>query len=81
MQGAFQTNAIQFIWYLLWELIKVLLDKGAKVYMAARNKSKADEAIEWLRIETNGKTPIFLELDLADLDSVRRAAEEFKQCV
>ncbi|KAF8601547.1 NAD-P-binding protein [Ceratobasidium sp. AG-I] len=61
------------------ETCKVLLNKGAKVYMAARSKSKADEAIEWIRKETNGKTPVFLELDLANLDSVRRAAEEFKQ--
>lgn len=61
------------------ETCKVLLDKGAKVYLAARNKSKADDAIEWIRTETNGKTPIFLELDLANLDSVRRAAEEFKE--
>lgn len=49
--------------------------------MAARSKSRADEAIEWLRNETNGKTPLFLELDLGNLDSVRRAAEEFKQYV
>ncbi|KAF8601566.1 NAD(P)-binding protein [Ceratobasidium sp. AG-I] len=61
------------------ETCKVLLKKGAKVYMAARNRSKANEAIEWIRKETDGKTPVFLELDLANLDSVRRAAEEFKQ--
>ncbi|KAF8601573.1 NAD(P)-binding protein [Ceratobasidium sp. AG-I] len=61
------------------ETCKVLLEKGAKVYMAARSKPRADEAIEWLKKETNGKTPRFLQLDLADLDSVRRAAEEFKQ--
>ncbi|KAF8601568.1 NAD(P)-binding protein [Ceratobasidium sp. AG-I] len=61
------------------ETCKVLLEKGAKVYMAARSKSRADEAIQWLRNETNGKTPLFLELDLGNLDSVRRAAEEFKQ--
>ena len=61
--------------------MQVLLNKGAKVYMAARSKSKADEAIEWIGKETGGKTPMFLELDLANLDSVRRAAEEFKQYV
>ncbi|KAG8697082.1 hypothetical protein FRC09_008082 [Ceratobasidium sp. 395] len=61
------------------ETCKVLLNKGAKVYMAARSKSKADEAIEWLKTETNGKAPEFLQLDLADLASVRRAVEEFKQ--
>ncbi|KAG8747751.1 hypothetical protein FRC10_011880 [Ceratobasidium sp. 414] len=61
--------------------LKVLLNKGAKVYSAARSKSKADKAIEWLKTETNGRTPIFLELDLADLASVRRAAEEFRHGV
>ncbi|KAG8795592.1 hypothetical protein FRC12_012331 [Ceratobasidium sp. 428] len=56
----------------------VLLNKNAKVYLAARSKTKADEAIEWLKRETGGKVAIFLELDLASLASVRKAAEEFK---
>ncbi|ELU45063.1 short chain dehydrogenase domain-containing protein [Rhizoctonia solani AG-1 IA] len=59
------------------ETCKVLLLKNAKVYLAARSKARADEAIQWLERETNGKSPIFLELDLANLDSVREAAEEF----
>ncbi|KAH7341144.1 NAD(P)-binding protein [Rhizoctonia solani] len=61
------------------ETCKALLNKNAKVYLAARSKSRADEAIEWLKSEANGKAPIFLELDLSNLDSVRKAAEEFKQ--
>ncbi|KAG9104004.1 hypothetical protein FRC06_006268 [Ceratobasidium sp. 370] len=61
------------------ETCKVLLNKGAKVYLAARSKSKADDAIEWLKAETSGKAPVFLQLDLADLASVRRAVDEFKQ--
>ncbi|CAE6491655.1 unnamed protein product [Rhizoctonia solani] len=60
------------------ETCKALLNGNAKVYLAARSKSKADEAIEWLKQETNGKAPIFLELDLANLDSIRKAVEEFK---
>ncbi|CCO31041.1 putative oxidoreductase C736.13 [Rhizoctonia solani AG-1 IB] len=60
------------------ETCKALLNKNAKVYLAARSKSRADDAIEWLKAETNGKAPIFLELDLSSLDSVRKAAEEFK---
>ncbi|KAG8695093.1 hypothetical protein FRC11_001739 [Ceratobasidium sp. 423] len=60
------------------ETCKALLNKNAKVYLAARSKSKADEAIEWLKDETNGKAPTFLEVDLANLASVRKAAEEFK---
>jgi retinol dehydrogenase-12 len=60
-------------------ICQALLNKGAKVYIAARSKSRADSAIEWLKTETGGKTAIFLQLDLADLASVRRAVEEFKQ--
>ncbi|EUC59465.1 oxidoreductase, putative, partial [Rhizoctonia solani AG-3 Rhs1AP] len=60
------------------ETCKALLNKNAKVYLAARSKSRADDAIEWLKSETNGKAPIFLELDLGNLASVRKAAEEFK---
>ncbi|KAG9105342.1 hypothetical protein FRC07_009376 [Ceratobasidium sp. 392] len=58
---------------------KALLNKDAKVYLAARSKTKADEAIEWLKKETGGKEPVFLELDLPNLGSVRKAAEEFKR--
>ncbi|KAG8678437.1 hypothetical protein FRC08_017779 [Ceratobasidium sp. 394] len=61
------------------ETSKALLNKNAKVYLAARSKSKADKAIEWLKTETGGRAPIFLELDLADLASVRQAAEEFRR--
>jgi retinol dehydrogenase-12 len=49
------------------------------VYLAAHSRSKADKAVEWLKAETNGKAPIFLKVDLANLASVRAAAEEFKQ--
>ncbi|KAG8699821.1 hypothetical protein FRC09_006358 [Ceratobasidium sp. 395] len=61
------------------ETCKVLLNRGAKVYLAARSKSKADKAIEWLKNETNGRAPVFLQLDLADLASIRRAAGELRQ--
>ncbi|CAK5262215.1 unnamed protein product [Mycena citricolor] len=54
----------------------VLLTWNATVYMASRNASKAEAAIQEL-FETTGKRAIFLELDLADLGSVKRAAEEF----
>ncbi|CUA78244.1 Retinol dehydrogenase 12 [Rhizoctonia solani] len=59
------------------ETCKVLLNKGARVYLAARSKSKVDAAIEWFKTETHGKA-IFLGLDLANLASVCKAAEEFK---
>ncbi|OSX56498.1 hypothetical protein POSPLADRAFT_1159937 [Postia placenta MAD-698-R-SB12] len=48
----------------------------ALVYLAARSKSKAEEAIKGLKEET-GKEAIFLELDLGNLAAVRKAADEF----
>ena len=54
-----------------------LLKHNAKVYLAARNESKVLEAIGDLKVETGGKEAVFLRLDLADLKSVKNAAEEF----
>jgi NAD(P)-dependent dehydrogenase (short-subunit alcohol dehydrogenase family) len=53
-----------------------LLAHNAKVYLAARNAQKADEAIAELKNET-GKEAIFLQLDLADIPAIRRSAQEF----
>ena len=44
--------------------------------MASRSKDKAEKAIASLK-EATGKEPLFLELDLADLSSVKKSAEEF----
>ena len=54
----------------------MLLQRNAKVYLAARRRSKAEAAISSLK-EATGKEAIFLELDLASLKSVKKAAEEF----
>ncbi|KAH9849461.1 clathrin adaptor complex small chain-domain-containing protein [Lenzites betulinus] len=59
-----------------YETIRVLLQRNAKVYLAARSKSKAEAAIATLT-EATGKAPIFLELDLSSLASVKKAAQEF----
>ncbi|KAJ7088841.1 NAD(P)-binding protein [Mycena belliarum] len=59
-----------------YETVKVLLLKNARVYLAARSAEKAKEAIKQLETKT-GKQAQFLELDLADLRSVRRAANDF----
>ena len=53
-----------------------MLEHNAKVYLAGRNKEKAEQAIAELK-DATGKEAIFLELDLASLSSVRRAAKEF----
>ncbi|KAL1674176.1 hypothetical protein EV122DRAFT_221183 [Schizophyllum commune] len=59
-----------------YETCKHLLAKGAKVYMACRSAERGNVGAENLRQET-GYAPELLELDLADLKSVRKAAEEF----
>ncbi|KAJ6579231.1 NAD(P)-binding protein [Mycena vulgaris] len=59
-----------------YETVKVLLQKNATVYLAARSPAKGKEAIAQLETET-GKRAEFLELDLADLSKVRQAAEAF----
>jgi NAD(P)-dependent dehydrogenase (short-subunit alcohol dehydrogenase family) len=61
-----------------YETMKQLLNKNAKVYLAARSEEKAMNAIKRLEQETK-KSAIFLHLDLADLPSVRKAAETFIQ--
>ncbi|KAH8822871.1 NAD-binding protein [Flagelloscypha sp. PMI_526] len=59
------------------ETAKALLEHGARVYLACRDKVKTDAVISALQ-RTTGKTALFLELDLASLKSVKRAAEEFQ---
>jgi len=59
------------------ETAKALLSKGAKVYIASRSEEKTQRAIEELKQETGKHSVFFLKLDLADLVSVKAAAEEF----
>jgi retinol dehydrogenase-12 len=59
---------------------KQLLTKNAKVYLAARSEPKARAAIDELVKET-GKKAKFHNLDLSDLDAVRKSAQEFLKCV
>ena len=61
-------------------ILQVLLEHNAKVYIASRSEAKADAAIKELR-QLTGKEPLFLQLDLASLSSVRKAANEFLQYV
>lgn len=57
-------------------IAQALLNKNAKVYIAARSPEKAAQAIQDLKNET-GKEALFLKLDLADLSSIKVAAEEY----
>ena len=62
-----------------FELVKILYSKGAKVYIASRSQDKADASMKTIS-STPTSTPgevKFIHLDLADLESVRSAAEAF----
>jgi NAD(P)-dependent dehydrogenase (short-subunit alcohol dehydrogenase family) len=65
------------------ESVRQLVLHGAKVYMASRTESRAVECIEELELdhpELQGKGRIvFLQLDLASLESCQRAARDFKE--
>ncbi|GAB3928440.1 SDR family NAD(P)-dependent oxidoreductase [Kribbella albertanoniae] len=56
-----------------YETAKALLEHGAEVLVAARNPEKTADAVERLQ-QATGKQPVSVELDLADLSSVERAA-------
>ncbi|KAG5648319.1 hypothetical protein DXG03_004891 [Asterophora parasitica] len=58
------------------ECAKILLQRNANVYLACRNQDSAESAIIELR-ELTGKQAKYLHLDLANLESVKAAAEEF----
>lgn len=60
---------------------KALVQHNAKVYIACRSASKANEAIARLEKECDGKTALFHPLDLADLAAVKASALSFLKCV
>ena len=62
-----------------FELVKILYFKGAKIYIASRSESKAEAAVKTITsipTSTPGELK-FIHLDLADLQSVKSAAETF----
>ena len=54
----------------------MLLEKNAKVYLAARTEARAKAAIAELLVET-GKEAIWLQLDLSSIHSIERSVAEF----
>jgi len=54
--------------------------KNAKVYVACRDKTKGENAIRDLK-ESTGKEACFLQLNLANLKSVKASGEEFLRYV
>ena len=62
-----------------YETARALAHKGADVVMACRNLQKADAAADQIRRENPAGNVEVMQLDLADLDSVRRFAADFKE--
>ncbi|KAG1804970.1 uncharacterized protein HD556DRAFT_1327644 [Suillus plorans] len=60
------------------ETARVLLTKNAKVHVACRDKAKGENAIRDLK-ESTGKEACFLQLNLANLKSIKASGEEFLQ--
>ena len=75
-----QPNLIEFSSGLGYPVALSLLRKGAKVYLAARNESKAIDTIARLEAEGlgpgNGK-PIFHKLVMDDPRDVKKSALDF----
>jgi NAD(P)-dependent dehydrogenase (short-subunit alcohol dehydrogenase family) len=61
-----------------FETARVLAEKGAIVVMACRNLEKAGPKADEIRSAHTGANVEVMELDLSDLDSVRRFAEAFR---
>lgn len=61
------------------QLVMILYNAGAKVYVAGRSESKAQASISRVKAaHPNAKGElIFLNLDLSDLASIKKSAEEF----
>ena len=60
-----------------FEAAKILLSKGAKVVMLNRNPQKSADTIATLKQELGDDADVsFIQMDLAELASVRKAAEE-----
>lgn len=62
-----------------FEISKALASKGARVLLACRDKSKADDAIARIRSLTPSADLAYLPLDQSDLDSIRTAAEQVQK--
>ncbi|RYP42262.1 hypothetical protein DL767_000426 [Monosporascus sp. MG133] len=63
-----------------YELAKILYGKNARVYIAGRSEENARQAIRDIRnaVPTTGGSLEFLQLDLADLGSIKASVDAFK---
>ncbi len=59
-----------------FETTKALASRGARVLMGCRSSNRASEAIDQIRTQVPSADLEFIQLDQADLSSVRAAAEQ-----
>ena len=64
-----------------FEATKIFISKGAKVVMLCRNAQKANAAIAKVKQQYPDAELSYVPLDLASLDSVRKAAKSIKKLV
>ena len=62
-----------------FETARALAEKGARVVLAVRNTEKGDDAASRIRKVKQGADVAVMELDLGDLSSVRRFADNFRK--
>jgi NAD(P)-dependent dehydrogenase (short-subunit alcohol dehydrogenase family) len=62
-----------------FEMSRALAGKGAEVIMACRSMQRGEDALQKILEEQPGANITLIQLDLADLSSVRRFVEVFKQ--
>ncbi len=62
-----------------YEAARVLANKNATVIIVVRNLEKGNAALEKIKAGHSEADARVMEMDLADLESVRRFAEQFKQ--
>jgi NAD(P)-dependent dehydrogenase (short-subunit alcohol dehydrogenase family) len=60
-----------------FEVVRQLARKGFHVFLGARNPKAGQAAVEKLRDEDKNDEVTFLEIDVSNPDSIRRAAEDF----
>lgn len=62
-----------------FHVARVLAERGARVLVGCRSKTKADAAIGQIKKKSPKADVSFLPLDLGDLGSIRAAADQVKQ--
>ena len=61
------------------EASKILAAKGGRVVITSRKEHKARAALDYIRAQVPSADVAWVQLDLADLDNVARAADDLRE--